>query len=162
KLAAISVFCDGIGAIIDGLVAKFGGGGMRMFADWGAISFPIALAMYWGLLIYLFSMDSEDSWTVVVLLAAFDWIVKIALSMLLMAAVMGWVGIPSGALSLPSIGSGGKPMSSDPDSVLVAELKEKGNLWEARDFIKGGRQAVFATFVEDWYAAGCTRVWFSV
>ena len=54
------------------------------------------------------------------------------------------------------------PASASPVVTRVTELKESNSLEEARAFISDGHQAVFHDAVEEWYAAGCPNVWFSV
>src|SRR5262249_42876298 len=71
KLAAIAVFCDGVTTWVDAGVGKLAGRAFQTFVGYGAISFPVALGIYWVLLIYLFSMDAGDSWMVVMLLSVF-------------------------------------------------------------------------------------------
>ena len=77
KLAAIAVFCDGVTTWVDAGVMKISGGFGGNMMGYGVMSFPVALGLYWVLLIYLFSMDSGDSWMVVMLLSVFDRIVTI-------------------------------------------------------------------------------------
>ncbi|HRK32257.1 MAG TPA: hypothetical protein PLD59_14415, partial [Tepidisphaeraceae bacterium] len=85
KLAAIAIFTDGaitwIHLGLDKLLSIRG-----MFA--AMVSFPIALGLFWVLLIYLFSMDPGDSWLVVILLCVFDYVVRLALLMIVLAMVM--------------------------------------------------------------------------
>lgn len=154
KLAAIAVFCDGVTSWADHGMASISGG----FGS-GFISLPIALGIYWVLLIQLFSMDSGDSWMVVMVLTAFDWIVKMVLMMILMAMILSWGGV-SGA-AIPTIGGGGSGGSSSM-SAEIAEMKDAGMLEEARAFMKKGKQAVLSGPTEKWYAAGCPNVWFEV
>lgn len=164
KLAAIAIFTDGVTTWVDTGVAKvsgggFGGGG---FLGWGIISFPVALGIYWVLLTYLFSMDSGDSWLVVMILAVFDYIVRTVLLLLMLKLILSSGGV-SGAI-VPTLGGGGGSGSTlgDPMVARVEELKEADLLKEARDYIAGGRQAALSKPVEAWYAAGCKKVWFEV
>src|SRR6476646_9995009 len=114
--------------------------------------------MYWILMIYLFSMDSEDSLQVVILLAIFDRVVKLLLAMLILKAIFSWGGMSAAATAIPSFG-GGPPPTANPLAVRVTELKETHGLEEARAFIKDGHQAVLSESVEAWYATGCPNVW---
>jgi hypothetical protein len=154
KLAAIAVFCDGVTTWIDALVG--GGGG---FFGFGIISFPIALGIYWGLMIYLFSMDPGDSWLVVVILSIFDRIVRFALIMILLNLVLSWGGA---AMSSGGGGGGGSSaaVSNDPLAAEVDDLADSNSLAEAKEYFATGNQAGLKTFVDDWYAAGCANVWF--
>ena len=103
KLAAIAVFADGVTAWADVGVGKISGGvGGGGIVTWGVIGWPVALGMYWGLLIYLFSMDPGESWLVVICLSIFDRIMRTVLALLLLATFLGWGGV-----SLPSSMSGG-------------------------------------------------------
>jgi hypothetical protein len=157
KLAAIAVFCDGITAWVDLAVAKMTGGafgGPGIF--YGFISWPVALATYWILLIYLFSMDSGDSWTVVVLLAVFDRIVKMALIFTVLAMVLNMGGV-----SVPGMSTGGKKVSSEL-ATRVEELQERKLLIEARAYIADGHQSFLQPSTEAWYKAGAKNVWFEV
>jgi hypothetical protein len=155
KLAAVAVFCDGCTTWVDAGVEKLAGFGGGMMA--GMISFPVALAIYWILLTYLFSMDSGDSWMVVILLAIFDAVVRWVLVWVLLAAVLNWggVAVPAGAL-----GGGGAASSSGAMKVQIQELKDRNLLIEAREYIGGGRQESLLQYVDAWYAAGCKNVWF--
>jgi hypothetical protein len=157
KLAALAVFADGVTTWVDAGVASMAGGAGGMSS---LISFPIALAIYWTLLIYLFSMDPGDSWMVVVLLAVFDSIVRWVLLLVLLNTVLSWGGVASSAM--PSMGSGSSSKISSQTVGRVNDLKDAKALEEARAFINDGHQALFHEYVEDWYANGCPNVWFVV
>ncbi len=105
KLAAIAVFCDGLTTWADGLFAKYAGhmasGGLMSF---GVIGFPVALAVYWTLLTYLFSMDPGDARLVVIVLAVFSRILRIVLLLLLLKLILSFGGIGASAVNLPSMG----------------------------------------------------------
>ncbi|MGH7178991.1 MAG: hypothetical protein ACREJC_16560, partial [Tepidisphaeraceae bacterium] len=126
------------------------------------LSFPIALGIYWVLLIQLFSMDPGDSWMVVMILAVFDQIVRTALILLLLKFVLSWGGASTAAIALPAIGAGANMSSASPLTQQVQQLKELKRLEEARAFIAGGRQGALSKPTEAWYAAGATNVWFEV
>lgn len=164
KLAAIAVFCDGITTWVDAGVAKMSGGfGSGGAFGPGIIGWPVALGIYWGLLIYLFSMDPGDSWMVVVILSVFDYIVKWVLGMILLGMILGWGGV-----SLPSAGpgiGGGKGGASSAAMELIERVnegKDNGALREARRYITDGHQAIMTKFVDDWYTSGAKNVWFEV
>ncbi|WP_428940358.1 hypothetical protein [Fontivita pretiosa] len=169
KLAAIAVFSDGISTWVEAGVDKMAGSS-GMFGY--MLSFPIALGTYWILLTYLFSMDSGDSWLVVMLLAVFDMIVRWALLFLLLALVLNWGGaaasaLPASAVGAGAVGSGsgsGGSASAQHQEMIeeVRALKEGNALEEARKYIAGGRQAALGPWVDEWYAAGCKNVWFEV
>jgi hypothetical protein len=154
KLAAIAVFSDGVTTWVDAGVAKLAGS----WAFAGMISFPVALAIFWLLLIYLFSMDSGDSWMVVILLAVFDGIVRWALLILLLGTVLHWGGVA--APNVPTFG-GSSTVSSDPMAVRLSELRDYNLLKEAQEYIEGGRQEALLKPVKAWKAAGA-KVWFEV
>jgi hypothetical protein len=156
KLAAIAVFADGVATWIDAGTARMAGGAGGAFS--GMLSFPIVLGVYWVLLIYLFSMDSGDSWMVVMVLSVFSFIVRWAILLLLLNAILSWGGV-SGA-ALPAAGN--PPASNNPQVAYVNDLKEQDMLAEAREYIKGGRQLALTKAVDDWYAAGCKNVWFGL
>ena len=160
KLAAVAVFCDGITSWVDLAVVKMSGGafGSGLFG-WGIISFPVAIGIYWSLLIYLFSMDSGDSWLVVILLAIFDRIVKLGLVVLVLGTVlhMGGVSTPG----LPSVGSS-KAMKTSELAERVDDLKDRKLLMEAKKYIADGHQAFLSGATEAWYKAGAKNVWFEV
>jgi hypothetical protein len=160
KLGAIAVFCDGVTTWVNGGVAKLAGPAFAGFAGYGAVGFPIALAIYWVLLIYLFSMDSGDSWLVVMLLAAFDWVVKVALGLLLLRAVLGLGGVAASSVPLPSFGS--PAAAANPMVQQVKDLEERGQLEEARGYVAGGRQTFTKDHIEAFYNAGAKKVWFEV
>jgi len=173
KLAAIAIFSDGLITWVDFGVDKMTG--MRgMFGS--MISFPIALGVFWVLLIYLFSMDPGDSWMVVILLCVFDYIIRMILLMVLLTIIfkMGG-GTMAGLGSIAAMGGAGPPMltpaqsgaptvaSEDADlAEHLAKAKETGFLLEAREYIAGGRQSILKQHTEDWYAAGAKNCWFEV
>jgi hypothetical protein len=163
KLAAIAVFVDGVTAWVDVAVTKVsggvGGGGITTF---GVIGWPVALGLYWGLLIYLFSMDPGDSWLVVICLSIFDRIMRVVLLLLLLSTFLGWGGV-----SLPASATGGIPRhaASAKNSILsthVDEVKDRDGFIEARKYIADGHQAILNNATEAWYGAGCPNVWFEM
>ncbi|HSV14325.1 MAG TPA: hypothetical protein VLI90_08700 [Tepidisphaeraceae bacterium] len=162
KLAAIAVFCDGVTTWIDAGVAHISGGaGGGGFFGMGIISWPIALGMYWGFFIYLFSMDPGDSWMVVMILSIIDYLARWVLIALLLSAVLNWGGVASGPIA--SIGGGGSSKSqASATEEHVTELKESGGLRDARQYITDGHQAGLGPFVESCFAAGAKSVSFEV
>jgi hypothetical protein len=161
KLAAVAIFSDGCTTWVDYGVDRMTGvgGGFGIM-----ISFPIALGIYWLMLTYLFSMDAGDSWLVVILLAVFSMIVRWALLILLMSTILSWGGVAAPALAFGG-GGGGAPVPTGPHAELIQyvnDSKEDGSLWEAREFIAGGREEAAKQHVDDWYAAGCPNVWYDV
>lgn len=160
KLAAIAVFVDGATTVIDNLI------GVGSFMGFSLISFPIALGLYWVLLIYLFSMDSGDSWFVVMLLCVFDQIVRTVILLVMLSMVMGWGGIsiPAGGGAGGALTGGGGSNLSNASEVVqhVASLKERDALREAKKFIAEGRQDALRDIVNAFYSAGATNVWFEV
>ena len=156
KLAAIAVFADGVATWIDAFTAKIAGGAGGAFS--GMLSFPVVLGVYWVLLIYLFSMDSGDSWLVVMILTVFSFMVRWLIMLLLLNAILSWGGVSGAALPM----GGGAAASKNPQVATVTELKEMNLLREAREYIKGGRQMALTNVVDECYAAGCKNVWFSV
>jgi hypothetical protein len=161
KLAAIAVFTDGVTTWIDAGVTAIGGGA---FAGGGfgfsMVSFPVALGIYWALLIYLFSMDPGDSWMVVMILSVFDGILRTVLMMVLLPMILGWGG-GSGA-SVAGAGLTTSSGASVEELEHIAQLKENGELAEAGEYIAGGRQAALKQWTEEWYAAGCKKVYFEL
>jgi hypothetical protein len=163
KFAAIAVLCDGICVWVDAFADNIGGVALRSFSGWGVLSFPVALGLYWSLFIYLFDMDSGDSWQVVLLLTAVDRLVKMILVFVLLQIVLGWGGV-SGA-SLPSFGggSGGSMAHATEDEIdALDQAKQFHRVIEARQYIKDGHQAAMSGLVESLYTNGCTNVWYEV
>jgi hypothetical protein len=158
KLAAIAVFCDGLTTWADGLFAKYAGhmasGGLMSF---GVIGFPIALGVYWTLLIYLFSMDPGDSWLVVVILAVFSRILRIVLLLLLLRLILSFGGIAASAVGLPSMGSA---QVTNPIIDEIEDAKAQNVLHEARKYASDNGRRAESPSIDAWYAAGATNVWF--
>lgn len=154
KLAAIAMFSDAVTTLVDAGMDKIAAGtGMGMM-----VSFPIALATYWILMIWLFAMDAGDSWMVVICLAVFDFIVRTVLVIVLLNTVMGWSGV---TVPVPG-GGGGAPVGGAVDVQMFTELQEQNLLAEATEFIAGGRQAALKDHVDNFYAAGAPKVWFEL
>ena len=158
KLAAIVVFCNGVTTWVDGLFSKFagnmGGGGLLSF---GVIGFPVAIGIYWTLLIYLFSMDPGDSWLVVIILTVFSWILRTVLLLLLLRFILSFGGIAGSAVGLPSMGAA---QITNPVIDEINNAKAQNVLHEARKYAyDNGRSAEKAT-VDAWYSAGAANVWF--
>ena len=126
---------------------------------YGFISWPVVLGIYWTLLIYLFSMDPGDSWTVVVLLAIFDRILKMILVFLVLGYVLHAGGVSTAGL--PTIGSS-KVSKASELSDRVDQLQELKLLKEAKEYIAAGHQAFLLEATQAWYKAGAKNVWFEV
>jgi hypothetical protein len=157
KFAAIAAFSDGVTTIVEAALESAGASGMS-----GIISFPISLGVYWALLIYLFSMDSGDSWLVVLVLAVFDYILRWALLFLLLSSVLSWGGVAAVGMGTLGGGGAGGP-GATPESEARAEIQElidSKHLHEARAYVANGKSGVYNDKVEAWYAAGAKTVWF--
>jgi hypothetical protein len=165
KLAAIAVFTDGVTAWVDlGVVKISGGFGGGAIFGWGVIGYPVAIGLYWGLMIYLFSMDPADSWFVVVCLSVADRILRTVLLLVLLDVILGWGGVAIPAS--PAMGGRHATHSASVHaselSTHVDELKDADALVEAKQYIADGHQAILDKPVQDWYVNGCTNVWFSM
>jgi hypothetical protein len=159
KLAAIAIFTDGVTTWIDAGVGKMAGTGGGFFD--GMLSFPIAVAIYWILLIYLFSMDAGDSWLVVILLAVFDNIVRWVILMILIGAIMNWGG--ASGVGAVSVGGGGtKTLSTMSEEDLEWQAaKDAGELEEAVQWGKS-HSTMMEKQTAEFYAAGAKGVYFQV
>ncbi len=157
KLAAIAVFCDGVTTWVDAGIGKISGGvgGGGPFGP-GAIGLPVATAIYWLLMIYLFSMDPGDSWLVVVILSIFYRILRVVLLVLMLQFILSLGGAAS---SIP-VGGGPPPNASDPTIARVADDKESNSLVDALKWIDDGHQSMMRPDVMQWYDAGAKHVWF--
>jgi hypothetical protein len=159
KLAAIALFCDGLTTWADGLFAKFAGhaagGGLMSF---GVIGFPIAMATYWILLTYLFTMDPGDSWLVVVILTVFSRILRIVLLLLLLRFILSFANIAGSAVGLPSMG--GSAQVTNPIIDEIEDAKAQNVLFEAKKYASDNGRRAEGGAIDAWYAAGATNVWF--
>jgi hypothetical protein len=159
KLAAIAVFCDGVTTWADGLFAKFAGhmagGGLMSF---GVIGLPVALAVYWTLLTYLFSMDAGDAWLVVIILTVFSRILQIVLLLLLLKLILSFGGVAGSAVPLPSMG--GSAQVANPIVDEIEDAKAQNVLHEARKFASDNGRRAESPSIDAWYAAGAKNVWF--
>jgi hypothetical protein len=166
KLAAIAVVTDGVTAWVDaGIQHVSGGVGGGGAFGYGIIGWPVSLGLYWGLMIYLFSMDPGDSWLVVICLSFLSRILRILIVMFVLQMILGWGGVSDKTAAAAGMGNGPAGKSSVHASLLsthVDEQKEAGNLLDARKYIADGNQAVAAKSVEAWYAAGCPNVWYEM
>lgn len=153
KLAAISVFSDGVVTWVEAGLEKGGAGGLSML-----ISYPVSIGVYWLLLIYLFSMEPGDSWMVVVLLSAFARIVQWVILFLLLNAVLN--------LSGSGIVSGGSSVNlSTADGEIateISELDDSGNLFEYGKYKNDGHVLPMQEACDGMYAAGAKNIWYSV
>lgn len=158
KLAAMAVFSDGVETWIDFGAEKLAGNGF--FSS--MVSFPAVLGIYWVLLIYLFSMDSGDSWMVVMLMTVFSFIARWILVFLLLAWVMNMGGI-----SAPTVLSGAGGSASSGSMVSEAtetfnELKDRKMIHEAVAYMDDGHQIALRPSIQAMYDAGATKVYFTV
>ena len=158
KLAAIAVFADGSQTWVDYGVEKMAGGGG--FFN-GMLSFPVVLAIYWGLITYLFSMDGGDAWLVVILLAVFDFILRWVLLFLLIAWVMNMGGISAPA-GLPSVGTSASSSVISETTEHFNQLKDAKLIHEGIAYIDDGHQTSLKPHVQAWYDAGAVKVYFTV
>jgi hypothetical protein len=159
KLAAIAIFADGATTWVDALVGKFAGG---HGAFDGIISFPVALGIYWGLLIYLFSMDPGDSWMVVILLAVFDGLIRWILLAVLLGVVMSWggaSGFGGGAISKVSSGSSGTTVSDE--DAEMQEAKDDGSMVECLAWGKE-HSSMLEPLTKSFYDAGAKGCYFEI
>jgi hypothetical protein len=158
KFAAIAMFCDGITTWVDGLMSAWtgglAGGGILGF---GVIGLPIALAVYWVTMTYLFSMDPGDAWMVVIILSIFYRIVRVVLVILLLKLILSFGGVAASHIALP--GAGGA-VATNPviDEVNVA--KSQNLLHEARQYANDFGLSAYKPSIEGWYKAGAKNVWF--
>jgi hypothetical protein len=160
KLAAVAVFCDGVTAWVDFGVNKISNGTFgNGIMGYGTMSFPVALGIYWVLLIYLFSMDSGDSWITVLLLAVFDLIVKMALVFLLLGMVLHM-----GGASAPGLGGGSSKMPAHSELAdRIEELQTRKCLPEAREYLKEPHNVNYlGGAIDDMYKAGAKTVYFEI
>ncbi len=153
KLAAIAVFSEGITTWIDSGVRAMTGGAGGMEA---LISFPISLGVYWLLLIYLFSMDPADSWTVVILLALFDFLVRWALVFFLLSGVLQF-----GGAKLPATGNA-KTSRASTLTLAIEQARNADLIKEARQWSADGHGSILQNQIEAWYAAGAKNVLFEI
>jgi hypothetical protein len=154
KLAAIAIFTDGVLTWLDIGILKLAGQGGVMY---GAIfQFFAAAGIFWLLLMYLFSMESEDSWLVVCILSFFYVAARFVI-ILLLAAAVGLGAMGGGG----SGGGGGGVRAADADMEEELDAHRAANaLPEAREYIAGGRQGVLKDHVDNFYDAGAKNVWF--
>jgi hypothetical protein len=155
KLAAIAIFCDGVLTWLDIGILKLAGQGGVMY---GAIfQFFAAAGIFWLLLMYLFSMESEDSWLVVCILAFFYVAARFVI-ILLLAAAVGLAGL-GGSGGGGGGGSGVKAEDAEMEEHM--DLLRSGKaLPEAKEYLAGGRLMVLTDHVNGIYEAGAKNIWF--
>jgi hypothetical protein len=159
KLAAIAIFCDGVTTWVDGALLKYAAGFGRGILGFGVVGLPVALAVYWTTLIYLFDMDPGDSWMVVVLLAVYYTIVRTILVILLLNWVLTLSHVPASSIVLPSFAGAPPP---NPIVETVNELKEKQRLVEAKQYATQNSIVADLGVIKAWYDAGCPNVWYEM
>jgi hypothetical protein len=163
KLAAIAVFVDAVCSWVDmGIGRMSGGTGGGTGFGFGVIGWPIAIGMYWALLIYLFSMDPGDSWLVVVVLSIFDRLVRTVLFMVLLQVILSWSGVAIPASMGKGIAGNASSIHASALATHVDDLKEADALVEAKKYISQGHQAVAFKSVDAWYNTGCPNVWYEM
>ena len=169
KLAAVAVFTDGVTAWIDYALqlggAGVGNGGLIGFSS---VSWLCSVLMYWGLMVYLFSMDFHDARLVTVCLGIMSRVVR----MLLIAFAFQWLfsmgGVGAAAAAAAGVAgpqgssSVATAVKSDELSVRIDEMRDAGQLNEARKYIASGFQLALKPSVDAWYAAGCKDVSFEM
>ena len=129
----------------------------------------VALGFYWFLISYLFSMDANEAWIVVVLFGFLRYILGFVVTMLLIALLAGGAAAMSsggGSSGAGSSGGGFIPSATEDALALndsVANWKENDLLIEGLDYIdKSGRQSGMQGMIKGLYAAGAKNVWFHV
>jgi hypothetical protein len=158
KFASISCLCDGVTTWINALI--FGPGFMSNgIVGYGAVSFSIALGIYWVLLTYLFAMDPGDSWMVVCIIAFLAFVLRMVLVLVLLNFILSFGGIASHAPNLAGAGGGGSNSSAEMIDE-VAHAKELNELHEAKKYAADFGRRAEAPFVDDWYKANAKNVWF--
>jgi hypothetical protein len=160
KLAAIAVFSDGATTWVDALVGKFAGG---HGAFDGIISFPVALGIYWGLLIYLFNMDPGDSWMVVIILSIFDGLVRWIMIAVLLSVVMNMGGASGfgGGGSSSSISGGTSGNAVTDQDIEMKEAKEDGSMVECVTWSKE-HSSLMGNWTTAFYNAGAKGCYFEI
>jgi hypothetical protein len=148
KLATMVVFASAVDTLVSWALDSTGVGWLL---GWAA-----SVITYIACLIKLFDMDFEDAWIVFVVISGIKMILNMFLFTVLIAYLAGGGSLPSA--NVPAA----QRTVADKQILGVKELKDMGLLLEAREYIKGGRQAVLTEVVDKWYAAGALSVSFSV
>jgi hypothetical protein len=157
KLAAISVFTDGVADWVDhGIASISGGHGTGI--GFGAIGWAVSVGLYLVGMVYLFSMDITDARAVVVCLGIGSRIIRVVVILVLYSALVGNSPTAGDAPSGPV----GPTIRASALSTRVDEMKVAGQLEDAREYIAKGNQQVASKSVEAWHAAGCPHVWYAM
>jgi hypothetical protein len=157
KFASISCLCDGVTTWINALI--FGPGfASNGIMGYGAVSFSIALGIYWVLLTYLFAMDPGDSWMVVCIISFLAFVLRMVLVLVLLNFILSFGGIASHAPNVAGGGGGGNSSAEMIDE--VAHAKELNELHDGRKYVADFGRRAEAPFVEEWYKANAKNVWF--
>ena len=152
KLAAVAIAPDIFATIVEEAIGSPGA---------GLLAGSLALGFYWFLISYLFSMDANEAWIVVVLFGVLRWVLTFVVGMMLIGMLM------SG--NVPNIGGGGAgavPSATQEAAELnekVADWEENNRLVEGLEYIdKSGRQSEQLETIKALYAGGAKKVWFAV
>jgi len=141
KLAAIAVFIDGLINWVDiGIARASGGYGTGGLIGWGRIGWPLAIGLYWVMLMVFFDMDPAESRIVVACLAIFDRIVRLIVVFLLLDVILGWGGIKAPVIAAAASAGQSITNSHSRLATRVDELQESKALVEAGQYIKEGHQ----------------------
>jgi hypothetical protein len=156
KFAAIVVFSDGVIAVLDTALARTAGRGV---IGVGIVGFVASLGIYWATISYLFGMDPDDSWLVVVILSVFYRICSIVLLALILSAAVHRAGSVAGSDDNPP-SFGGPPPASMSDEIQRAQ--SLGLIEEARQYINQNKRDADLSYVDAWYKAGAKNVWYQL
>jgi hypothetical protein len=159
KFAAIVIFADATGALTNAWIARIAPGFGSGILGFSLIGLPVAAAVYWTTMTYLFSMDPNDSWLAVCVLAVLYRVSSVVLLVLLLAIFLRHSGVAGAATGLPSFGGAPPP---DPLVDEIEHAKDLGLLEEARQYIAKRSMFTDRVYVEGWYAAGAKNVWYEV
>jgi hypothetical protein len=156
KLGAVAILCDGITSWVGYAVEQSSGprGGVSPYVG----QFFTALLVYWISYAYLFSMDGHESWIVGRILFICDRVLKWGLILMIAGMLPHRAGAAMAHNTSALIAN--PAAASDPMTAQVMAWKDADQLTEARAYLARGNQAVFNGPVNDWYAQGCTNVWF--
>jgi hypothetical protein len=159
KFASISCLCDGVTTWINALI--FGPGfASNGIIGYGAVSFSIALGIYWVCLTYLFAMDPGDSWMVVCIISFLAFVLRMVLVLVLLNFILSFGGIASHAPNIAGAGGGGAGSSSAQMIDEVAHAKELNELHEAKKFAADFGRRSEAGYINEWYNANAKNVWY--
>jgi hypothetical protein len=159
KFAGLAIFCDGVTVWVDGFVSKYAGGFGSGIFGFGVLGLPVAFAIYWVGMGYLFGLDPGESSLVVTILTVFYRIVRTILVVLLLSVVLGHAGISRSDTGIPTFGPGAPP---NPMVDEMEQAKQSNHLVEARDFATKTFRSAAIPSIDAWYAAGAKNVYYEV